>query len=154
MERQKGFTLIELLIAIVVIAVLGAAVYAIYNNRVRPAMESNAIMTTFQSVIAALDDARAANNNAYPASGSSQPLTSVAGLAPFIGSSANDVVGWTYRCPSSTTNLSTMTIQIPAQNLSSDTANRVVRRISSMPVWNATLSGNYIVATRNGVVCR
>lgn len=154
LRRQAGFTLTEVLIAIMIITVVVGLIYTIYQRRVRPSVEASNLMTTFISVVQSLEEARSANNNAYPARDSAVSIDGDEVLLTYIGQNSNDVVGWLYQCPTSVGSLSTMTIQIPIQGLRDETVNRVIQRISSMPGWSATSDGNFIQAEHPGVACR
>ena len=109
-EKSKGFTLIEMILVLAVLVTFLALVFTIYKNRVEPSRWANNKFQTFQSVIAAIENARSANGGAYPASSSPFDLDSsdaptndkqkLVWYAVTGGSPTSDLAGWKYACDS------------------------------------------------------
>lgn len=105
--RRRGFTLIEMILVLAVLVTFLGVVFAIYKTKIEPTRWSQNKFQVFQSVIAAIENAKSANGGAYPAasdvdlSSTSAPTDPKAKLVWYAvtgGDPTSDIAGWTYTC--------------------------------------------------------
>mgnify|MGYP001772772923 CR=1 FL=1 len=153
--RKAGFTLTEMVLVLAVGALLIGGVFYVYKTRIEPNRWVETKMQAFNSVIAAIENAKSAKGGVYPA-GSETNLGNATDpvLRGTLGAGATDLQGWTYSCPAGVG--TTMTIGIwVGDRPNNEIVQVLLNRVQASSSFTGTYTdGNLLSVTRSGVVCQ
>lgn len=160
-EKRKGFTLIEMILVLAALVSFLGVVFAIYKTKIEPSRWSQSKFQTFQSVVAALENARSANGGAYPAavgvdlSSTTPPGNAKAKLVWYAvtgGTPTSDIAGWSYSCSGSNLDITVSIADKPSAAAAGVFISSVENNIG-MSVTSGSESSDTVTFRKTGVIC-
>lgn len=160
-KRRKGFTLIEMILVLAALVTFLGVVFTIYKTKIEPSRWSQNKFQVFQSVVAAIENARSANGGAYPAatnvdlSSTTPPGSSKAKLVWYAvtgGTPTSDIAGWTYSCSGSNLDI-TVNISDKPSSAAAGVFIASVENNVGMTVASGSESSDTVTFRKSGVIC-
>ena len=160
-RRSKGFTLLELILVLAVFVAFVGIAFGIYKGRVEPSRWANAKYMVFQSVSAAIENARAAYGGAYPAGtipnlGVTTPPSGNVALvwhAVNGGGVSQDIAGWGYECTGNNLEVTVPYGDAPSNSAKEIFRSSVEKNTEYQLVNDDTTNKKFVFQKRYTVVC-
>jgi len=160
-KRRRGFTLIEMILVIASLATFLALVFGIYKTKVEPARWSSNMYQKFQSVVAALEDAKSANGGGFPEASDvdlssttapTDPKAKLVWSAVTGGMGDPSLVGWTYTCSGGNLDITVNISDKPSTGAATVFINKVINN-TPFQLQSGDETSDTVTFRRTGVVC-